>query len=61
MRTVICWVLLGWLALLGSAGLAEENKVALVIGNNKYLHAPRLDNPANDAKLIARTLQAQPA
>ena len=33
-------------------------RVALVIGNATYGHLPRLDNPANDARLIAETLQA---
>ena len=31
-------------------------RVALVIGNSTYRNVPRLDNPANDAKLMARTL-----
>jgi uncharacterized caspase-like protein len=35
-----------------------ERRVALVIGNGKYYHVPRLANPTNDARLIAETLQA---
>ena len=35
---------------------AAEKRVALVIGNSKYLHVPSLDNPANDARLMAKTL-----
>lgn len=35
---------------------AEEARHALVIGNNTYLHARPLDNPANDAKAIADSL-----
>ena len=31
-------------------------RVALVIGNSTYRNVPRLDNPSNDAKLMARTL-----
>ena len=31
-------------------------RVALVIGNSAYRHIPALDNPKNDAKLIAGTL-----
>jgi hypothetical protein len=33
------------------------SRVALVIGNGAYQHVSRLDNPANDARLVARTLQ----
>lgn len=35
---------------------AAESRHALVIGNNAYLHARPLDNPANDAKAIADSL-----
>ena len=31
-------------------------RVALVIGNSAYEHSPRLDNPGNDAELMATTL-----
>jgi hypothetical protein len=34
-----------------------ESRVALVIGNGAYDSLPRLNNPANDATLIARTLR----
>jgi uncharacterized caspase-like protein len=36
-----------------SAGAAEDKRVALVIGNGAYLNAPRLDNPALDARAVA--------
>ena len=36
---------------------AAERRVALVVGNSDYLHAPRLDNPSRDARLIAGTLK----
>jgi len=36
--------------------LVEEQRIALVIGNAAYKHNP-LDNPVNDARLIAGTLQ----
>jgi len=36
---------------------ASEQRVALVIGNTGYRHASRLDNPGNDARLMAETLQ----
>jgi Caspase domain len=34
-----------------------ENRVALVIGNGAYEHAPRLPNPANDAADVAAALK----
>ena len=34
-----------------------EKRVALVVGNSAYKNVNRLDNPANDAKLIAETLR----
>ena len=33
-------------------------RVALVIGNSDYSHAPRLTNPVNDANLISNTLRS---
>ena len=33
-----------------------ERRIALVIGNSRYRNLPRLDNPRNDAELIATTL-----
>jgi uncharacterized caspase-like protein len=38
--------------------LPESQRVALVIGNGAYTHLPRLDNPVDDARLIATTLQS---
>src|SRR5215470_20327260 len=34
-----------------------QRRVALVIGNSAYQHAPYLPNPANDAEAMAATLQ----
>jgi uncharacterized caspase-like protein len=34
-----------------------EKRVALVIGNAAYTHIARLQNPANDARLVADTLR----
>jgi len=52
------------LAALAAAALAisaapsfAENRVALVIGNGAYEHAPRLPNPANDAADVAAALK----
>lgn len=39
------------------AGAPSAKRVALVIGNSKYVHAVELPNPANDARLIASTLR----
>src|SRR5262249_30785539 len=40
-----------------TAPALADKRVALVIGNSKYLYAPPLDNPVNDAKLMAATLR----
>ncbi len=34
-----------------------DSRVALVIGNSAYRSVPRLDNPVNDARLMAETLR----
>ncbi|WP_245455815.1 caspase family protein [Mesorhizobium sp. M7A.F.Ca.US.008.03.1.1] len=39
------------------APVPDAKRVALVIGNSKYVHAVTLPNPANDAHLIASTLR----
>ncbi|TIS57011.1 caspase family protein [Mesorhizobium sp.] len=39
------------------AAAPDAKRVALVIGNSKYVHAVALANPANDAHLIASTLR----
>ena len=43
------------LALLATPAVAEQ-RVALVIGNARYAHAPRLANPLNDAADIGASL-----
>jgi TPR repeat protein len=52
---VISIALLAALSMTASA-LASK-RVALVIGNSAYRNVPHLDNPTNDAKLMARTLR----
>ena len=37
--------------------LLHAPKVALIIGNSDYKHAPRLNNPGNDAKAMAEALK----
>lgn len=51
-------IILLFLAALGAEAAGSDTKrVALVIGNSKYVHAVALPNPANDAHLIASTLR----
>jgi hypothetical protein len=42
--------------LFGLPAIAGE-RVALVVGNSSYQHVAPLDNPMNDAKLMADTLR----
>src|SRR5690348_17216528 len=35
-----------------------ERRIALVVGNSGYVNVPRLENPRNDARLMAETLRA---
>ncbi|MEP6563801.1 MAG: caspase domain-containing protein [Mesorhizobium sp.] len=58
------WAVIVGLILLAAADLlkanlfaADSNRVALVIGNSKYVYAPTLANPASDARLMAETLR----
>ncbi|CAO3433645.1 caspase family protein [Azospirillum doebereinerae] len=55
-------LLLGWGAGPSHAGPPAagmgERRVALVLGNSAYQHAPRLPNPVNDARAIAESLRS---
>ncbi|MBR1190815.1 caspase family protein [Bradyrhizobium sp. AUGA SZCCT0240] len=44
------------LSLMSTAPAAAEKRIALVVGNSAYQNVPRLDNPRNDAALMANTL-----
>jgi hypothetical protein len=44
-------------ALLGSSPALADKRVALVIGNGAYAHAPQLPNPAHDAQDVAAALK----
>ena len=47
------------LASLSTIGIAHaEKRIALIVGNSNYQTITRLDNPKNDAKLMAQTLSA---
>ncbi|MET3845735.1 caspase family protein [Bradyrhizobium sp. OAE829] len=52
--TFAAWALL--LSLVSTAPAAAEKRIALVVGNSAYQNVPRLDNPRNDAALMANTL-----
>jgi formylglycine-generating enzyme required for sulfatase activity len=56
--------LLAWLSILVALFLAfkiapvfADNRVALVIGNGAYVHAPHLPNPSHDAEDVAAALR----
>jgi formylglycine-generating enzyme required for sulfatase activity len=44
--------------LFSAPAFAADKRVALVVGNSAYRNVARLDNPANDAQLLADTLRA---
>ncbi len=44
--------------MLCAAQAAAETRIALVIGNGQYAHSPKLNNPVNDAELMAKTLES---
>jgi uncharacterized caspase-like protein len=50
-------LLLSALCLATPATAAAPKRVALVIGNSDYRNVAHLENPANDAKLMAKTLR----
>ncbi|MCP5198156.1 MAG: SUMF1/EgtB/PvdO family nonheme iron enzyme [Gammaproteobacteria bacterium] len=55
------WIGWAWLAVVlaaisGLPNVAAAERVALVVGNSRYQHAPHLSNPAHDAKAVAEAL-----
>src|SRR5471030_2854200 len=44
------------LSLLSAGPASAEKRIALVVGNSAYQNVTRLDNPRNDAALMAETL-----
>lgn len=60
-RPWMAWASAVFFVLLGSAPvslvLAQSARVALVVGVSDYQHVPRLRNPANDAREVARRLE----
>lgn len=57
MRSRCFYLLLCFLVAASSATLDAAERVALVVGNNAYEHAPALANPLNDAKAVAGRLE----
>src|SRR4051812_14027367 len=55
-RTVFSLVL-SLLLFAGGEAFAAERRVALVIGNSSYIHAPALDNPVNDVTAVSVMLK----
>lgn len=53
MKTLLLILFLLSIPVIGSA----QDRVAFIVGNSIYEHAPPLPNPTNDAFLIARTLR----
>ncbi len=46
-----------WAAAQGRSAPMSGKRIALVVGNSRYVNIPHLANPANDAKLVGETLQ----
>ena len=57
-RLAVAIVMMAACALAWTLPAAAAGKVALVIGNNAYVHAPVLANPVNDAKAVASVLRS---
>ncbi|PPQ19822.1 caspase (peptidase) [Bradyrhizobium sp. AC87j1] len=53
----LCPLLLAAVLLFGTAPALAGNRVALVIANSAYQHAPSLTNPVNDGAVMAKTLK----
>src|ERR1700758_767952 len=53
----LLFVLVGLSSLLAVKPAHAEKRVALVIGNSAYRNITPLDNPRNDSRLMATTLQ----
>ena len=57
MRLVGLKLIVAVLMVLVSAAAQAETRIALIIGNSGYAYTQKLDNPANDAQLLAAALQ----
>jgi uncharacterized caspase-like protein len=54
--TLLAFLVWSWSAL-GDAAAQSQKRIALVIGNSSYRHAPALPNPKNDAEDMAAALR----
>src|SRR5262245_19981843 len=57
-RVLLMMLALVLASLVSAQAQQAEKRVALVIGNATYQHLSRLDNPLNDAHLMAETLRS---
>jgi len=57
MRFPKLWIMLTVVGLFESSHAFAETRIALVVGNSTYQNVPRLNNPNNDARLMADTLR----
>ncbi len=58
MLKVVVGAIVAAVSMLATNPAVAERRVALVIGNSAYQHVSRLDNPSNDARLVAETLRS---
>jgi TPR repeat protein len=56
-RLFLVFAFFAFVASATAAPAVAAKRVALVIGNSAYRNVPRLENPASDARLIAKTLR----
>lgn len=56
MRFLFSFIICSFFSFLLPTSLWAESRIALVIGNGDYESGAKLDNPANDAELMAKTL-----
>jgi uncharacterized protein (UPF0335 family) len=56
-RLLVCWLTFLIAVILSLPAMADK-RVALVVGNGQYSHVTPLDNPTNDARLLAEALRS---
>jgi uncharacterized caspase-like protein len=57
-RLAIALAIMPIVASIAATPALADKRIALVIGNSAYRSVSRLDNPANDARLMANTLRS---
>jgi formylglycine-generating enzyme required for sulfatase activity len=58
MRRLLFWPLAFLLTAIFSLPALADKRIALVVGNGNYAHVSPLQNPANDARLLAEALRS---